>query len=218
MKRRKKLTPAQERRNELVEQNIGLSTHFADKFQASRMEYADLVQEAHMGLIDAAEKFDPDRGTKFSTYARWHILKRVMDAIHNRNEIVRTPRRRPSHICGSLEDPRVLKMLDESPQASDLMDEEAMVEAVRACIKQLPSREAIVIRLRRGVNTEQMTLSKVGDILGVTAERVRQIQKSGEEKLRDLLAECGILRDYGADTTGHPKEPVHNPDNETDPS
>ena len=213
--KRKPPTPAQKKRNELVEKNIGLATHFAKRFQASRMEYEDLVQEAHMGLIDAAEKFDPERGTKFSTYARWHIVKRVMDAIHNRNEIGRTPRRRPSHVCGSLED--VAEMPDESQEESEALVEEAMVDAVRACIKGLPSREAIVVRLRRGVNTEGMTLAKVGDILGVTAERVRQIQKSGEEKLRVLLAECDILQSYGAKTAGHPKEPAQNPDSETDP-
>lgn len=213
----KKLTPAQKKRNELVEANIGLATHFAKRFQASRMEYEDLVQEAHMGLIDAAEKFDTKRGTKFSTYARWHIVKRVMDAIHNRNEIVRTPRRRPSHICGSLDEALVAEMPDESLGMSDALAEEAMVDAVRACIKELPSREAIVIRLRRGVNTDPMTLAKIGDILGVTAERVRQIQKEGEEKLRVLLAKCDILQAYGADTAGHLKEPAQNPDSETDP-
>jgi RNA polymerase sigma factor (sigma-70 family) len=218
MAKRKKLTPAQEKRNKLVEANIGLSTHFADQFQASRMEYADLVQEAHMGLIDAAEKFDPDRGTKFSTYARWHIMKRIMDAIHNRNEIIRTPRRRPSHFCSSLDEAQVAEMPDGAPHASEQMDEEAMVNAVRECIKELPSREGIVIRLRRGINTDPMTLSKVGDILGVTAERVRQIQKSGEEKLHALLAKRSILQDYGADTAGHRKEPARNPDNETNQS
>lgn len=217
MKKRKPAAPAQEKRNRLVEANIGLSTHFASQFQASRMEYPDLVQEAHMGLIDAAEKFDPDRGTKFSTYARWHIMKRVMDAIHNRNEIVRTPRRRPSHICSSLDEAHVMELPDDRPHVSEQMDEAEMVAAVRACIKDLPSREGIVVRLRHGVNTSAMTLSKIGDILGVTAERVRQIQKSGEEKLRALLAERSILRDYGAETAGHPKEPAQNPDSETDP-
>lgn len=213
----KKPTPQQEKRNKLVEANIGLATFFADRYQASRMEYEDLVQEAYMGLIDAADRYDPDRGIKFSTYAHWHIKKKIMDAIHNRNEIVRTPRRRPSHVCGTLDEARVAKMPDQAPHASEAMDEADMVAAVRDCIKRLPSREAIVVRLRRGVNTEAMTLAKVGDILGVTAERVRQIQKSGEEKLRALLAERAILRDYGAETAGHQKEPAQQPDSETDP-
>lgn len=197
---KKKLTPQQKARNELVEANLGLATHFANHFQASRMEYEDLVQEAHMGLMDAAERYDPRRGTKFSTYARWHIVKRVMDAIHTRNEIVRTPRRRPSLICGSLEN--AFDIADPAPDAGEVLDEAEMVDAVRAGIKLLPSREAIVIRMRRGVNTHAMTLREVGDILAVTPERVRQIQNSGEEKLRAILAECAILRDHGAERPG----------------
>ena len=61
-----------EERNKLVEENLGLATHFASQFRASRMEFEDLVQEAYLGLMDAAERFDPARGNKFSTYARWH--------------------------------------------------------------------------------------------------------------------------------------------------
>lgn len=189
-------TSSQLKRNELVEANLGLATHFASRFQASRMEYEDIVQEAHMGLLDAADRFDPERGTKFSTYARWHILKRVMDAIHNINEIVRTPRRRPSHICVTLDEASVIAMQDDTPHVSEAIDEADMVDAMRACIKRLPSREAIVIRLRYGVNTKAMTLAKVGDILGVSPQRVQQIQKSGEEKLRTLLADDAILRDH----------------------
>lgn len=200
MKKQKKLTPRQRKRNELVEANMGLATHFANNFQASRMEYADLVQEAYMGLMDAAENYDPRRGTQFSTYARWHIVKTVMDAIHNRNEIVRTPRRRPSHVCGSLDD--AVGLVDSTPDVGDVLDEAEMVDEVRAGIKLLPSREAMVIRMRRGVNTLPMTLREVGDILAVTPERVRQIQNSGEEKLRAILAESAILRDHGAERPG----------------
>jgi RNA polymerase sigma factor (sigma-70 family) len=198
--KKRKLTPLQKKRNELVLANMGLATHFANHFQASRMEYKDLVQEAYLGLIDAAELYDPARGTKFSTYARWHILKIIMDAIHTRNEIVRTPRRRPSLICGSLE--TAYDLADSAPDVSEVLDEAEMVDAVRDGIKLLPSREAMVIRMRRGVNTLPMTLRQVGDILAVTPERVRQIQNSGEEKLRAILAESAILRDHGAERPG----------------
>jgi DNA-directed RNA polymerase sigma subunit (sigma70/sigma32) len=56
--------------------------------------------------------------------------------------------------------------------------------------------------MRRGVNTLPMTLREVGDILAVSPERVRQIQNSGEEKLRAILAESAILRDHGAERPG----------------
>ncbi len=94
-------------------------------------------------------------------------------------------------------------LVDPAPEVSDVLDENEMIDEVRAGIKLLPSREAMVIRMRRGVNTLPMTLREVGDILAVTPERVRQIQNSGEEKLRALLRECAILDEQGADTAGH---------------
>jgi len=189
----KKLTQAA--RNKMVEDNLGLATSFAKSFEASRMEFDDLIQEARLGLIDAAELYDPARGTKFSTYARWHILKRVMDSIHNRNEIVRTPRRRPSLICGSLDDENAAQFHDPAPDVGHEIDEQGMVVEVQRIIGQLPSRESIVIRLRHGVNTPKLTLARVGAILGVSPERVRQIQSGAEEKLRTLMRESAIIRD-----------------------
>lgn len=204
MKKRKEITAEQEKRNELVEENIGLAIHFADTYQASNMEYEDLVQESYLGLIDAADRFDPARGTTFSTYARWHIVKRVMDAIHTRNEMIRTPRRRPSIPCDTMENMEVLP--DPRASTAESLDEEEMVIAVRECIKKLPRLQAVVMRLRYGVNTDKMTLLKVGDILGVTAERIRQIQNSAEENLRAFLQECAILKQQSVDMAGHPKK------------
>lgn len=210
-----------EERNKLVEENMGLATHFASKFRASRMEFEDLVQEAYLGLMDAAERFDPSLGNKFSTYARWHVMKTIMDAIHTRNEIVRVPRRKTSLPCKSLDDapdglvPIGNMLVDDAPPVCDVIDEADKIDAVHDCIRKLPAREAIVIRLRHGVNTERMTLAKVGAILGVSPERVRQIQQSGEEKLRALVLECATLQDHGAVTAGRLKEPAHpNPKND----
>lgn len=199
-----KISPQE--RNKLVEANMGLAPHFAKEFQASRMEFEDMVQEAYLGLIDAAERYDESRGTKFSTYARWHIVKRIMEAIHNRNEVVRTPRRRPSYICLRLKSEHEDLLISDQPSITDQMIADELSGSVHDCIRQLPPREGIVIRLRHGVNTEKMTLAKVGDILGVTPERVRQIQNVAEEKLRALLEESAILKSHGAVTAEHRKE------------
>lgn len=198
----KKLTSQQLKRNKLVEDNMGLATYFARHFQASRMDYEDLVQESYMGLIDAAALYDAKRGTKFSTYARWRILKRVMDAIHNTNEIIKTPRRRPSYICEPLNRIDMEGLVATDPHVTEVLDDAEMVRTTHECIKNLPSREAIVIRMRHGINTTKLTLQQVGNILAVSAERVRQIQNAGEDKLRLLLSERAILRDYGAEQPG----------------
>lgn len=197
------MTP--EERNKLVEANMGLATHFAREFQASKMESEDMLQEAYLGLIDAAERFDSNRGTKFSTYARFHIVKRIMDAIHNRNEVVRTPRRRPSHVCVSLKHEHAEALPADERDVVDGMISDETTTAVQEAIRNLPPRDGIVIRLRYGVNTDKMTLARVGEILGVTPERVRQIQVSAEEKLCALIQKRATLGN-GAVTAEHHKE------------
>lgn len=210
-----------EERNELVEANLGLAPYFAHKFAATKMDMDDLVQEAYLGLIDAAEAFDPERG-RFSTYARWHILKRIMEAIHNRNDIVRTPRRKPSVRCGSLDAERtdsgasIMDLLEaDDTDPAEKMDRDAERAAIRACVHELPWREAVVIRLRHGINTDRLTLVQTAQILGVSRERVRQIQLVAETKLRRILAGCATLQGHGAITAEHRKESAQ-PEPETD--
>lgn len=186
------MTP--EERNELVQANLGLATHFAKQFRASRMEFSDIVQEAYRGLIDAADRFDPRR-SKFSTYARWHILKTIMEAIHTRNEVVRTPRRAKSVACHALDDsPAAFNLEDDSEQVDEQLDRQADITRVRDGISALPWRHGVVLRLRYGIDTERLTLARAGAILGVTPERVRQIQRAAEEKLRLVLQRCATIR------------------------
>lgn len=194
-----------EERNAMVEKNMGLVYYYAKKFCATNMEHDDLVQEGMIGLMDAAVRFDPGRGVKFSTYAMWHIRKTIMDAIRSKNDIVRTPRRQPSKQCFQL-DQEANTMRDPGLPTIELMQVEEDTKAIHACIHQLQPRDAIVVRLRHGINTEKMTLKKVGNILGVTPERVRQIQAAAEEKLRNFFLECATLGHQGAITAEHQKE------------
>ncbi len=177
---------AQER-NDLIEKHMGLAYFYARKFCATNMEYEDLVQEGMLGLMDATDRFDPGRGVKFSTYAMWHIRKTIMEAIRSKNDTVRTPRRRPSKSCVSLGD--AVGIIDDAATPCEILAEEEERQAVHRGIRDLPSREGIVIRLRHGIDTERMTLKQVGHVLGVCPERVRQIQVQAEERLRGLLGD-----------------------------
>lgn len=199
----------QEARNKLVEENLGLAVFFAKKFRATRMDLEDLVQEAYLGLIEAAERFDPNYGTKFSTYARWRIVKTIMDAIRTRNEMIRVPRSHKKKDCLSLDGLLNVAgewLVDPAPPVYELLDEEEKRKAVHDCIRKLSKREGIVVRLRHGVNTEWLTLVSVGQILGVSPERVRQIQQKGEKNLRAIILQCATLGDHGAVIAARLKE------------
>lgn len=81
----------QEAINTLVEHNLRLSVAFAKKYQAPGILLDDLIQEGNTGLIEAAEKFDPDKNNKFATYATWWVRQRITRYIENNGNIIRIP-------------------------------------------------------------------------------------------------------------------------------
>jgi RNA polymerase primary sigma factor len=80
-----------EERNKMVEDNLGLVYYVAKKYNNRGLEFEDLVQEGSIGLIKAAEKFDPKRDVKFSTHATWWIRQAIVRAISNQSKTVRIP-------------------------------------------------------------------------------------------------------------------------------
>lgn len=200
-------------RTRLIEANMGLAYSYAKRFAATNMEYEDLAQEGMIGLMDGVDRFDPKRGVKFSTYAVWHIRKAIMESIRSRNDTVRTPRRQQSKTCATLVNADRLD--DTSPPPDEALaelEERAVIhKSIHECLRYLTLRDSLVIQLRHGVNVPApLTLKVVGALFNITPERVRQIQRAAEQKLRTLLADCVKLEDTGAITAEHRKESAQN--------
>lgn len=81
----------QQARRELAEANLRLVVKIARQFRFSRFSFPDLVQEGNLGLLEAVEKFDPDKGCRFSTYACWWIRQAITRAIANKGRTIRLP-------------------------------------------------------------------------------------------------------------------------------
>ena len=90
---RSKVRAGDDARNQFIEHNIRLAMNTAAKFAKAHptMDYEDLIQEANLGLIRAVEKFDPDKGFKFSTYATWWIRQACQRAVVNQRRSIRLP-------------------------------------------------------------------------------------------------------------------------------
>ncbi len=165
----------------LIRSNLRLVVSIAKRYLKSNSGFFELVSDGNISLIRAVEKFDYARGNKFSTYASWAILKnfaRSVPAEHLRLERFRTGQ---EEVFAQSSETRNSFFSTEHLNKSQR-------DVIRALMQELDGREQRVIACRFGLDegTEPETLEQVGSRLGVTKERVRQIEVRTLEKMRRI--------------------------------
>jgi len=184
-------------REYLVRTNLALVLAMAKRTRLGDVDFAEIVSEGNMALIRAVDKFNVDRGFKFSTYACRAILKAFSrTALKSSRHRTRFP----------VEFEPEMEKSDWTDRRRDAVEEDCIDELkaiVDRNLAELSDVEETVIRRRFNWKQEQespLTLEEVGQIIGVTKERVRQIQNKALAKIRNVMEE-GVLR-----TKSHPVE------------
>jgi RNA polymerase sigma factor (sigma-70 family) len=177
-------------REYLVRTNLALVLAMAKRTRLGDVDFAEVVSEGNMALIRAVDKFNVDKGFKFSTYACRAILKAFSrTALKSNRHRMRFP----------VEFEPDMEKSDWSDRKRDAVEEDCLDELkaiVNRNLADLSSVEETVIRRRFNWNQEDdatLTLEEVGQIIGVTKERVRQIQNKALAKIRSVMEE-GVLR------------------------
>jgi RNA polymerase primary sigma factor len=175
-------------KNRIVRANLRLVVSIAKRRVSPGDSFFDLVSDGNMSLIRAVEKFDYARGNKFSTYASWAIMKNYARTIPDEHKRRDRFRAADMEMLQSAADRRE----DEYQQRMAASDR---LQQVGKFLDRLDSREQTIIIRRYGLDHERepQTLKEVGSALGVTKERVRQIEAKALEKLRDAATAGAML-------------------------
>ena len=173
-------------KNQIIRANLRLVVSIAKKRVGPTGNFFELVSDGNMSLIRAVEKFDYSRGFKFSTYASWAIMKNYARTIPEEKN------RRDRFVTGHEEMFEVA-----ADHRADVHEHESNhrrnQEAVQGMLCRLNERERQILVCRFGIGgASEQTLEQLGKDLGITKERVRQIESRAQEKLRKFALEQRI--------------------------
>lgn len=170
-------------KNQIVQANLRLVVSIAKRHMKSSDDFFALVSDGNMSLFRAVEKFDYARGNKFSTYASWAIMKNFARSIPDEFKHKDRFRTTGEEVFMAHEDTR------ENHFAQELAQKQRETQ-INRILNKLDHREQQIIIRRFGLdhNQEPLTLKEVGAELGVTKERIRQIEARALSKLREAAS------------------------------
>ncbi|MCA9194314.1 MAG: sigma-70 family RNA polymerase sigma factor [Planctomycetales bacterium] len=170
-------------KNELVQANLRLVVSISKRHMKSSDDFFSLISDGNMSLFRAVEKFDYARGNKFSTYASWAIMKNFARSIPDEFRHKDRFRTTGEEVFMAHEDTR-------GDHYTKELEQQNRIVQVNRILNRLDYREQQIIIRRFGLdhNHEPLTLKEVGAELGVTKERIRQIEARALSKLREAAS------------------------------
>lgn len=173
-------------RDTLITSNMGYVVTLARQYKSDILSTDDLISEGSIGLMKAADKFDPSRGKPFVTFAAPYIRKSIEEAISRVTGEMPVMSTDESLPVGSNNNFTLLNVLEDkdAPKTDHILEQGTLSDELAQAIGTLNEREQAVVRKFFGVDCQRMTMAEIGEELGLKRERVRQIRDKAMRKLR----------------------------------
>lgn len=187
-------------RNKLVESNLKFAANIAKNYKGLGLSYSDLIQEANAGLFRAADKFEPELGNKFISYAVNWIRESILTALKKRNslpseELPAEYNELEGYEDAAVEDERFMADIYLEDNSEDERQKDVNT-VVNLLLDGLTQRERFIVMKYNGIGEKKpKTLEEIGNELGLTKERVRQINEKAMKKLRANALENSLTKD-----------------------
>lgn len=180
-----------ESRNKLVEANLKFVATIANSYRGRGLSYSDLIAEGNVGLIRAMDKFEPTRGYKVISYSVWWIRQAILEAIDKRNSV--GGEELPQEYEEQVSDEAESVYFNKKELPTQFVEEEDEKFDNKQTIFELMSilddRENEIISRYFGLSEQPTKLEEIGNDLGLSKERVRQIMEKGLKKMRSCFME-----------------------------
>ena len=169
----------------LVTQNMGYVVTLARQYKSDILSTDDLVSEGAIGLMKAAQKFDPSRGKPFVTFAAPYIRHSIEAAIQRLDTDQQLRSTDESLPVGSANNYTLLNVLEDvnAGKADETAEENTLTDDLLRAMHVLSEREQRVLNLYYGNGYERQTMAEIGEVMQLTRERVRQIRNQALRKL-----------------------------------
>ena len=172
-------------KNKIIKSNLRFVTQVANKYVGMGLDLEDLIAFGRIGLMDAYDRFDINKGVRFISFAVWYIRSEIQKSLNDLSRTVRVPShyKEKKSYSTNIDD---LKIEFENPTTNSELDDRDFLTTINSALSHLKPKECEAIKRFYGIECPPQKMEYIAKEMNISSERVRQLIRRGEESLKKI--------------------------------